>query len=67
MLHEEGYTGRKERCSLISQSINGHQAILNHRAARGELDSAAAQRIVAITDDGDQGLIALRVARGIGR
>lgn len=30
-----------------------------HGAARGELDPEAAQRIVAITGDGDQGLIAL--------
>ncbi|MNJ21236.1 Bacteriophage lysis protein [compost metagenome] len=30
-----------------------------HGAARGELDPAAAQRIVAITGDGDQGLTAL--------
>nr|WP_115086363.1 lysis system i-spanin subunit Rz [Pseudomonas wadenswilerensis] len=30
-----------------------------HGAPRGELDPAAAQRIVAITDAGDQGLIAL--------
>ncbi|WP_409301871.1 lysis system i-spanin subunit Rz [Pseudomonas sp. KCJK8993] len=30
-----------------------------HGAARGELDPAAAQRIVAIAGDGDQGLIAL--------
>ena len=32
---------------------------LVHGAARAELDPAAAQRIVAITGDGDQGLIAL--------
>ena len=30
-----------------------------HGAARGELDPAAAQRIVSIAGDGDQGLIAL--------
>ncbi|MFJ2548515.1 lysis protein [Pseudomonas sp. NPDC087612] len=44
---------------------------LVHGAKRGELDAAAAQRIVAITDAGDQGLIALRAcqayARGIGK
>lgn len=34
-----------------------------HGAARGELDPAAAQRIVAITDDGDQGLIALQACQ----
>ncbi|WP_420220034.1 lysis system i-spanin subunit Rz, partial [Pseudomonas donghuensis] len=42
-----------------------------HGAARGELDPAAAQRIVAVTDAGDQGLIALRACqayvRDIGR
>ena len=31
--------------------------------ARAELDPAAGERIVAITDDGDQGLIALRAAQ----
>ncbi|MCY1441232.1 Bacteriophage Rz lysis protein [compost metagenome] len=42
-----------------------------HGAARGELDPAAAQRIIAITSDGDGGLIALRACqayvRGMGR
>ncbi|AZC27040.1 lysis system i-spanin subunit Rz [Pseudomonas sessilinigenes] len=32
---------------------------MGHGAARAELDASAAQRIVAITGDGDQGLIAL--------
>ncbi|MNT70037.1 Bacteriophage lysis protein [compost metagenome] len=32
-------------------------------AARGELDPAAAQRIVAITGDGDEGLMALRACQ----
>lgn len=32
---------------------------VGHGAARAELDPAAAQRIIAITGDGDQGLIAL--------
>ena len=32
---------------------------VDHGEARGELDPAAAQRIVAIASDGDQGLIAL--------
>ncbi|UVL27045.1 lysis protein [Pseudomonas donghuensis] len=36
---------------------------LVHGAKRGELDAAAAQRIVAITDAGDQGLIALRACQ----
>ena len=34
-----------------------------HGAARGELDPAAAQRIVAITGDGDQGLTALQACQ----
>ncbi|WP_028941636.1 lysis system i-spanin subunit Rz [Pseudomonas vranovensis] len=34
-----------------------------HGAARGELDPAAAQRIVAITDAGDQGLTALQACQ----
>lgn len=42
-----------------------------HGAVRGELDPAAAQRIVAITDAGDRGLIALRACQayvlGVGR
>ncbi|WMN15345.1 lysis system i-spanin subunit Rz [Pseudomonas piscis] len=36
---------------------------MDHGAARAELDPAAAQRIVAITGDGDQGLIALRACQ----
>lgn len=42
-----------------------------HGGARGELDPAAAQRIIAITGDGDEGLMALRACqayvRDIGR
>ena len=34
-----------------------------HGSSRGELDSAAAGRIVAITDYGDQGLIALKACQ----
>ncbi|MDD1977106.1 lysis protein [Pseudomonas putida] len=34
-----------------------------HGAPRGELDPAAAQRIVAITGDGDNGLIALQACQ----
>ena len=34
-----------------------------HGGARAQLDPAHAQRIVAITDDGDQGLIALRACQ----
>ncbi|MBP5058486.1 lysis protein [Pseudomonas chlororaphis] len=36
---------------------------LDHAEARAELDSAAAERIVAIANDGDEGLIALRAAQ----
>ena len=34
-----------------------------HAACRAQLDPAHAQRIIAITDDGDQGLIALRACQ----
>ncbi|PMU87239.1 lysis protein, partial [Pseudomonas sp. GW704-F3] len=34
-----------------------------HGAARAQLDPAHAQRILAITGDGDQGLIALRACQ----
>nr|WP_314563032.1 lysis system i-spanin subunit Rz [uncultured Pseudomonas sp.] len=34
-----------------------------HAARRAQLDPAHAQRIIAITDDGDQGLIALRACQ----
>lgn len=44
---------------------------LVHAARRAQLDPAHAQRIIAITDDGDQGLIALRACqayvRGVAR
>ncbi|KEX95161.1 lysozyme [Pseudomonas putida] len=36
---------------------------VGHAKTRVELDPAAGERIVAITDDGDQGLIALRAAQ----
>lgn len=36
---------------------------LDHAEARAELDPAAAERIVAIANDGDEGLIALRAAQ----
>lgn len=35
-----------------------------HGATRGELDPKAAQRIIAIADSGDQGLIALKACQG---
>ncbi len=37
---------------------------VDHGEARAELDPAAAQRIVAIAGDGDQGLIALAACQG---
>lgn len=40
-------------------STNAGAGGMDHGAARAELDPAAAQRIVGITGDGDQGLIAL--------
>ncbi|MBX8512095.1 lysis protein [Pseudomonas cichorii] len=49
-------SGRGEPAAATSGS-------LVHGASRGELDPAAAQRIVAITDDGDQGLIALKACQ----
>ena len=36
---------------------------LVHGAVRAELDRAHAQRIVAITDEGDRGLIALQACQ----
>lgn len=36
---------------------------LGHAEARAELDPAAGERIIAITDAGDQGLIALQAAQ----
>ncbi|SDR38427.1 Bacteriophage Rz lysis protein [Pseudomonas grimontii] len=36
---------------------------LVHAARRAQLDPAHAQRVIAITDDGDQGLIALRACQ----
>jgi hypothetical protein len=38
-----------------------------HGAARAQLDPAHAQRILAITGDGDQGLIALRACQKYAR
>ncbi|AZD50519.1 lysis system i-spanin subunit Rz [Pseudomonas chlororaphis] len=41
----------------------GTTAGLDHAEARAELDPATAERIVAIANDGDEGLIALRAAQ----
>jgi len=38
-----------------------------HRGARVRLDPAYAQRIIAITDAGDQGLIALKACQAFAR
>ena len=38
-----------------------------HAARRAQLDPAHAQRIIAITDDGDRGLIALRACQAYAR
>ena len=38
-----------------------------HDATRAQLDPAHAQRIIGITDDGDQGLIALRACQAYAR
>ena len=40
---------------------------VDHGGTRAELDPAAAQRIVAIAGDGDQGLIALRACQAYAR
>jgi hypothetical protein len=47
-------------CSMPATSGAGGVA---HGRIRAELDSAHAQRIIAITDRGDQGLIALRACQ----
>ncbi|WP_150594886.1 lysis system i-spanin subunit Rz [Pseudomonas fluorescens] len=47
-------------CSLPATSGAGG---VDHAAVRARLDPAHAQRIVAITDDGDRGLIALRACQ----
>ncbi|WP_442109157.1 lysis system i-spanin subunit Rz [Pseudomonas sp. NUPR-001] len=47
--------------SGVSATTNAGGVV--HGAARGELDPAHAQRIVVITGDGDEGLIALRACQ----
>ncbi|MBI6654981.1 lysis protein [Pseudomonas carnis] len=51
----------KATCPAVRAT--GTTAGLDHAEARAELDPTAGERIVAITDDGDQGLIALRAAQ----
>ncbi|AKT28402.1 lysis system i-spanin subunit Rz [Pseudomonas syringae pv. actinidiae] len=59
------------RLSVLLANPAGHDGVsattdsagMVHGGTRGELDPAAAGRIVAITDDGDQGLIALKACQ----
>ncbi|MEE4912518.1 lysis system i-spanin subunit Rz [Pseudomonas alliivorans] len=44
-------------------SASTHPGGVVHGGTRAELDPTAAQRIVAVTDDGDQGLIALKACQ----
>lgn len=49
------------RCPVVRAATSA--AGLGYAEARAELDPAASQRIVAIANDGDEGLIALRAAQ----
>lgn len=51
----------KASCPAVGSTTS--TAGLDHAEARAELDPAAAGRIVAIANDGDEGLIALRAAQ----
>lgn len=51
----------KAACPAVRAATGA--ARVDDAEARAELDPAAGERIVAITDDGDQGLIALRAAQ----
>lgn len=51
----------KATCPAVRTA--GTTAGLDHAEARAELDPATAERIVAIANDGDEGLIALRAAQ----
>ena len=51
----------KASCPAVGGATS--TAGVDHAEARAELDPAAAGRIVAIANDGDQGLIALRAAQ----
>lgn len=45
-------------------ALDKHQLnVMVHATRRTQLDPAHAQRIIAITDDGDNGLIALRACQ----
>ena len=51
----------KASCPAVRSTTS--TAGLDHAEARAELDPAAGERIVAIANDGDEGLIALRAAQ----
>ncbi|HHS7808278.1 TPA: lysis system i-spanin subunit Rz [Pseudomonas putida] len=53
----------QRRLSVLATRTTTGAAGVGDAEARAELDPAAGERIVAITDDGDQGLIALRAAQ----
>ncbi|WP_247842578.1 lysis system i-spanin subunit Rz [Pseudomonas sp. MWU12-3103b] len=55
-------TGQRRLSVLATRTTTGAAGV-GDAEARAELDPAAGERIVAITDDGDQGLIALRAAQ----
>lgn len=57
VLLDAGSTGG---CSLPAASSAGR---VDHAAVRGRLDPAHAQRIIAITDTGDRGLIMLQACQ----
>ena len=48
---------------LVERDAAGATGSLDHDPVRARLDPAHARRIVAITDDGDRGLIALRACQ----
>lgn len=64
-LHDAIRTGQRRlsvaaRCPVVRAAGATGAASLDDAAARAELDPSAAGRIVRITGDGDEGLIALR-------
>lgn len=52
-------------CNAVPATAAGGGVV--HGARRAQLDPAHAQRIVAITDDGDRGLIALKACQAYAR
>jgi hypothetical protein len=53
-------TDATSNCSVPATTATGHVV---HGSTRAQLDPAHAQRIIGITDAGDQGLIALRACQ----